>query len=275
LPIVLFVHGDEVWNDPQHRSMRWYEPWMLKSVSTVAAVSDYTIRRMAKEFRLPLARFRLFPNAVDALEDSQQAVPIVNSVRDPMVLTVTRLGVGDREKNVDTVIRAFAKLQDRMPNATYEIIGDGCLRPELEALALKLGVADRVKFRGQVDDHALDDAYRRASVFVLPSSKEGFGIVYLEAWQRSVPVICADEGAPTGIISDGVDGLFVRRDDVSGLERKLFQLLTDERLRAKLGEQGRAKVQSKYLDKHFGLRLKSLITESVQQCDAVCTDRVA
>ena len=266
LPIVLFVHGDEVWNDPKHRLMRWYEPWILKSVSLIAAVSNFTIQRMSAEFKVPLARFRLFPNAVDELETVSP-----RETTSPVVLTVTRLGIGDREKNVDKVIRAFAMLKGRVPNAVYEIIGDGCLRPELEKLASQLGIADRVRFLGRISDCELNEALKRASLFVLPSSKEGFGIVYLEAWQRGIPVICGADGAPSEIISDGIDGFVVNSDALGALEERMYQLLTDNDLNRQFGNQGIAKVQSKYLDCHFGSRLKAILMDSgASECN-ICS----
>ena len=68
-----------------------------------------------------------------------------------------------------------------------EIVGDGVLRPGLESLAAQIGVERSVRFLGRLADEDLKNAYARASVFAMPSSKEGFGIVYLEAWQFGLP----------------------------------------------------------------------------------------
>jgi phosphatidylinositol alpha-1,6-mannosyltransferase len=245
LPILLFVHGDEVWNDPRiSHEKRWFEPWFLRVVTKIASVSAYTAETMGREFHVRPAKFSLLPNAVDPLK----SLPDANIREEATILTVTRLETGDREKNVGQMIRAVAKLKHTIPGLKYEIAGDGALRPELETLASDLGVSDCVKFLGLITDAELDAAYARATVFALPSSKEGFGIVYLEAWQRGLPVVCASKGAPKEIVADGVDGFVVDPGDVSMLADKLNLLLSRPELAAAMGESGRRKVEAKYLD---------------------------
>jgi glycosyltransferase involved in cell wall biosynthesis len=167
----------------------------------------------------------------------------------------------EREKNVHEMIAAVALLKGRLPNVKYEIIGGGPLRPELEALAEKLGVADSVKFLGQVGDNELQEAYGRASVFAMPSNKEGFGIVYLEAWQFGRPVICSVHGAASEIVADGVDGFVVDPADVKALADRLYTLLTQPDLAKAMGERGRLKVEQKYLNANFRVHLDKILDE--------------
>jgi phosphatidylinositol alpha-1,6-mannosyltransferase len=259
LPILLFVHGDEVWNDPAiSRGKRWFEPWFLRAVTKIASVSAYTAETMGREFHVLPAKFSLLPNAVDPLK----SLPDTKNIREEAtILTVTRLETGDREKNVGQMIRAVAKLKHTIPGLKYEIAGDGALRPELETLASDLGAADRVKFLGLITDAELDAAYARATVFALPSSKEGFGIVYLEAWQRGLPVICASKGAPKEIVADGVDGFVADPGDVAMLADRLNLLLSQPDLAKAMGESGRRKVEAKYLDTAFRQNLDRLIDD--------------
>ena len=256
LPILLFVHGDEVWNQAEHRRMRFYEPWMLRAVTRIAAVSEYTARRMASAFGAPASKFMLFPNAVDTI-----AINSRKTEGPRKLLTVSRLGPRDKEKNVDKVLHAFSQLKAEFPDLVYEIIGDGVWRSELESLARHLGVEDRVQFRGKVDDDQLHNAYNCADIFVLPSSKEGFGIVYLEAWQRELPVICSREGASSEIIADGVDGFAVDPNDIDTLAERLRVLLLDRDAARAFGQRGRRKVEERYLDSAFNSRMRSLMTE--------------
>ena len=172
-----------------------------------------------------------------------------------------RLGAADREKNVAEIIRAVAKLRQSLPGLTYEIAGDGPLQPELEALAKELGAGDIVKFLGFITDGELDKAYARASVFALPSAKEGFGIVYLEAWQRGLPVICSSEGASKEIVEDGVDGFVVDPADVSILADRLHLLLSQPGRAKAMGERGRRKVEANYLNPVFKANLGRLIDD--------------
>jgi phosphatidylinositol alpha-1,6-mannosyltransferase len=257
LPIVLFIHGCEVWNTHAPRKRRFFEAWFVGALTRVASVSRFSAESMEREFHVAPDKFRFLPNAVDAL----QGRPVAAAPWPPTILTVARLGAREREKNVHEMIAAVAILRERLPDVKYEIIGGGPLRPELEALAKKLGVADSVTFFGQVDDRELREAYGRAAVFAMPSNKEGFGIVYLEAWQFGRPVICSMHGAASEIVADGVDGFVVDPADVKALADRLYILLTQPDLAKAMGERGRLKVEQKYLDANFRLHLDKILDE--------------
>lgn len=256
LKTVLFVHGDDVWNEPHCRKRRAYEPWMLRSIDRIASVSGYTASIMAREFDVPADKFTLLPNAVDELPP-----PPTSPATSDTLLVVSRIGAGDRRKHVDAVIRAFARIAPRRPSARLEIVGRGMLLDELKSLATREGVADRTSFLGAVSDEELKSAYDRSTAFVLPSSKEGFGIVYIEAWQRGVPVICGARGASREIITEGVDGYAVDNDDIEGLASRMDELLADPVKARAMGLAGRDKVQKKYLDQHFRERLLRILLD--------------
>jgi len=259
LPIVLFVHGCEVWNGYGPRKKRFYEVWLVGALTRIASVSRFTAESMGREFQVAPDKFRCLPNAVDALDgDGDEIAP---SPPSSTILTVARLGSGEREKNVHEVIAAVAILKARLPGVKYEIIGGGSLRPELEALAKKLGVADAVTFLGQVDDNEVRAAYGRAAVFAMPSNKEGFGIVYLEAWQFGKPVICSMHGAASEVVADGVDGFVVDPANAEALADRLYVLLTQPDLANAMGERGRLKVEQKYLNANFRVHLDKILDE--------------
>jgi glycosyltransferase involved in cell wall biosynthesis len=256
LRVVLFVHGIEVWGGPGRHRRRWYEPLLLRlAVDHVIAVSNYTADIMAARFAFPRQRIAVLPNAVDPLPVTATAER--NGA--PVVLVVARLDLLDRAKNVDQVIRAVAALAQEVPAIRLEIVGDGELRAELERLTHELGVERSVDFLGRVDDAALDAAYRRACVFALPSAKEGFGIVYLEAWQRGLPVIGAAAGGVPEVVSSGEDGLLVSPGDLDGLIEALRALLSDPARARRYAEAGMRQVESRYLHRHFEARLSGLL----------------
>jgi phosphatidylinositol alpha-1,6-mannosyltransferase len=255
LPILLFVHGDEVWNI--QRQKRFYETWFVRALTQIASVSQFTAGVMAREFNIPLTKFVLLPNAVDRLT----AAPEAPRRQTQTILTVTRLGEDDRAKNVDKMVRAVAALRQRLPGVKYDIIGDGALAPELKRLVKDLGADDIIRFHGQVGDAELHAAYARASVFAMPSNKEGFGIVYLEAWQRGLPVICSSFGASSEIVADGLDGFVVDPDDLEALVERLYLLLSQHEIANDMGERGRQKVEQKYLNSNFRANLDQILAE--------------
>ncbi|WP_102227050.1 glycosyltransferase family 4 protein [Acidimangrovimonas sediminis] len=255
LKLVMFVHGAEAWDDPIYRVKRRYEPFMLRSVDRIASVSDYTARIMAMKFDVPPSKFALFPNTVDGPVDTART-----PAEAPRILAVSRMAGHDRAKHLDTLIRAMAELPTELAGARLDIIGDGVLRPELETLCAELGQSHRITFHGRVDDAALLAAYEGARVFALPSAKEGFGIVYLEAWRYALPVICSTRGASTEIVTDGLDGYAVDPTDHALLARRLAALLGDYDLARRLGQAGARKLAEHYLRPNLEANLGDLLT---------------
>lgn len=254
--VILFAHGIEVWNDDRYRKMKAYEPWLLdRTVDSVAIVSRYSREIMAKEFQLSAGRFTIFPNAVD-IKPVQKRTEERDSAN---VLVVSRLEAGEAEKHVDKVIRAFSIVLNSHPTAVLNIVGSGEMQPTLQELASKLNITDSVVFLGSVDDATLDDAYCSASVFALPSSKEGFGIVYLEAWMRGVPVIASCFGAGGEVVSNGKDGFTIDPNDVGALADRLVTLISDRELANKFADAGLQKIRDKYSGTAFAERLNAIV----------------
>lgn len=250
--IILFAHGIEIWGDPAYRAPRWWERHVLReAIDGIAIVSRFSQRRMAAAFGVDERRFVLFPNAVD-LADPEPRPPIAAG---KTILAVARLGAGEREKHVDKLVRALPAL----PDARLVVIGDGPLRGALRDYAAALGVGDRVALPGWVDDAALAHAYAAARVFALPSSKEGFGIVYLEAWARGLPVVGSRFGAAAEVIEEGVDGFTVDPEDVPALATALRRLLDDPALARRMGAAGYRKVEGQYSAAAFTQNLAALL----------------
>jgi glycosyltransferase involved in cell wall biosynthesis len=249
LPILMFAHGIEVWGDEGARPVRLHHRVLMRlAVSRVACVSSFTAAKLQRAFRYPARRVRLLPNAVDALP----AVPgRADTAGAATVLVVTRLSASEPYKNVDKVILAAAQLAAAFPSLRLDIVGDGDARPVLVALADAQGIADRVRFLGRVSDEELAAAYARASVLALPSTGEGFGIAYLEAWQRGLPVIGSTEGAAPEVIEHGRDGLLVEAVDIGALARAIETLLREPALARRLGEAGLAKTKTVYAGEAF------------------------
>ena len=257
--VILFAHGIEVWGDPAYRAARRWEPALLRRVvDRVAVVSRYSLGLMARAFHVAEERFTLFPNAVDL------GPPLLRSPGASTILAVTRLGAGEREKNVDKLVWALPQVLRHLPHARLVVIGDGALREELQELARTLGIGDSIDLPGAVDRDVLERAYATAAVFALPSSKEGFGIVYLEAWANGLPVIGSRFGAAGEVIDDGVDGITVDPADAPSLADALVRLLRDPERAAKMGAAGRAKVERLYSGEAFVANLGALLTDTMR-----------
>jgi phosphatidylinositol alpha-1,6-mannosyltransferase len=167
----------------------------------------------------------------------------------PTVLTIARLA--DRYKGHDVLVRALATVRERVPDVEWVVVGDGPLRPELEALARSHGVAGSVRFLGAVGDEERDVWRRRASLLAMPSrlpgagrAGEGFGIVYLEAGAFGKPVVAGNVAGALDAVLDGESGVLVDPTDAVAVARAITTLLTDEPLAARLGAAGALRARS-------------------------------
>ncbi len=172
----------------------------LRRAAEVWPVSDYTARVVQRLHGVPTARTRVIKNCLDSFWSPGRSAP---SPEAHFALAVSRLGKGDRYKGLDVTIRAFARLPASLGPVELMVVGDGEDRARLEALAAASGA--RVRFLGPVSDERLQELYGSCAFFVLPSSKEGFGLVYLEAMAAGRAVVAASATAVPEIVSDGVD----------------------------------------------------------------------
>ena len=268
-PWWLQIHGVDAW-DPPGRLVRA----AVARANLVTAVSRYTRQRFLSWAKLAPEKVRILPNVLDPrFTPGAKPVHLLQRYRlegRRILLTVGRISRHDRAKGHDRVIRALPALRTRFPDLAYAIAGDGDGRARLEALAREHGVADIVHFLGRVPDDELVDHYRMTDVFVMPSTKEGFGIVFLEAMACGIPAIGGDsDGSPDPLsgtklgravppekvadaIADVIENL--PRDDPSSTRCSLWyravccaacrsdRLLHDRTMSASLGDRARSAV---------------------------------
>jgi glycosyltransferase involved in cell wall biosynthesis len=134
------------------------------------------------------------------------------------------LGRLDEEKYIHEAIEALVRLQDL--DAKLVIIGDGEVRPKLEARARELGVADRVRFTGRISDEQLRRELTHASVFAMPSRAELQSISTMEALASALPVVAADAMALPHLVHPGVNGYLYEPGDVEAFAGHLRTILT-------------------------------------------------
>jgi len=143
------------------------------------------------------------------------------------------------------LLRAFAEARRELPELQLEIAGRGPLEPALKALVRELGIADSVHFLGHVNP--IQAAIERAAMVVVPSMGEGFGMVALEAMERARPVIAAAVGGLGELVRDGETGLLVAPADPAPLRDAIVTLAGDRELAGSMGEAGRRRALSRFL----------------------------
>ncbi|NKQ56262.1 glycosyltransferase family 4 protein [Amycolatopsis sp. K13G38] len=157
----------------------------------------------------------------------------------PDVPTIAFVGRLDAEKRLDEVIRALPGVP-----AQFVLAGRGVRRFELERLAHRTGVADRVFFLGYVPDAQLPLVYAAADVFVMPGIAELQSIATLEAMASGLPVVAADAVALPHLVRPGENGFLFTSGDVDGLAAALNRVLSSEHERARMAEASHAMARS-------------------------------
>jgi glycosyltransferase involved in cell wall biosynthesis len=159
------------------------------------------------------------------------------------------------------LLRAFAEARRRLPDLELEIAGRGPLEPALRALTHELGIADAVRFIGYVAP--VQKAIERAAVVVVPSMGEGFGMVALEAMERSRPVIAASIGGLGELVEDGVTGLLVPPGEAEALRDAILRVGGDLALARRMGGAGRRRALASFLQQRCTDRTEILYRAAV------------
>lgn len=203
LPLWLQVHGLDAWGRPAAPVRAGAE-----YASLVTSVSRFTKAKMVENWwgADPLA-IRVLPNTYGAeFEPGPKPAEIIERhglAGHKVIMTVCRLSWADRYKGLDLVISSFANVLERHPDAVYLIVGGGNDMERLQRAAETFGVAGSVRFAGHVPAESLPAYYRAAEVFIMPSTKEGFGIVFLEAAASGCRVIAGDRDGSIDAAADG------------------------------------------------------------------------
>jgi glycosyltransferase involved in cell wall biosynthesis len=165
------------------------------------------------------------------------------------------------EKGQTVLLEAIAELTRRGHDLTATIAGEGALKPELEKMAERLRLGDRIEFPGAVGQHQLRDLYEEAAVFCLPSFGEGVPIVLMEAMAMEVPPVSTRIAGIPELIEHERGGLLVPPGRADELADALESLLTDPAFYRRLATGGRAKVIEEFDTRRSAEQLLAVFEE--------------
>jgi phosphatidylinositol alpha-1,6-mannosyltransferase len=242
--VVTVLMGIEAWV-----RLRPLERRVIQRGWKVAAISTHTAGR----FRA--ANPALSDMPITVCRPGAPALPAAapQQMHGRYALIVGRMNSRERYKGHDTLIDVWPIVRRDVPDARLVIAGEG---DDVERLRAQAGKG--VEFVGRVDEQRLAALYRDATFFVMPSTDEGFGLVYLEAMRASTPCIAA-RGAAEEIISDGHDGLIVDAHDRDALVAAMVRLFVDPGTRARMAEAARARVDGEFGQEALGRRVRSVL----------------
>jgi phosphatidylinositol alpha-1,6-mannosyltransferase len=249
--LVTVLMGIEAW-----APLRSLERRALQRAWKVAAISTYT----ASRFRTANPALADLPITVcrPGAPPLPSAAP--DTITGPYALIVGRMNSRERYKGHDTLIDVWPTVRRSVPDARLIIAGDG---DDADRLRAQAGVG--VELVGRVDDRRLAALYRDAAFFVMPSTDEGFGLVYLEAMRASTPCIAA-RGAAEEIITDGRDGVIVDASDRDSLVAAMVRLFVDPDTRARMATAAVQRVESEFGQAALDRRVRSVLELGDASC---------
>lgn len=232
--IILFAHGIEVW--------RYLPRWKRKVLKriTIWAVSDYTAKTLILDHQVPAKNVSILNNCLDPFlkpiaELSKPQFLLQRyglKPNQPVIFTLSRLVSTELYKGYDLVTQTIPSLLTKFPDLTYLIAGksDEQEKKRMEDLIAAHKLQKNVKLLGFIDDKELEAHFTLADVFVMPSRKEGFGIVFIEAAACGCPVVAGNQDGSVDALLKGKLGELVNPCDVEEIEMAIGNLLAKPRL---------------------------------------------
>jgi glycosyltransferase involved in cell wall biosynthesis len=213
-------------------------------VDRVVAVSPAVAELTRREHGIRPGRLVTIENGVDVEAFQPDGQPRAEARRELGLLddeiAVGVIGHLSPVKGHADFLRAAAQVYAQEPRARFVLVGDGPLRPALEALAASLALGPRVVFAGTRAD--MPRVLSALDVVAVPSHSEGMSNALLEAMAMALPVVATRVGGNPDVVRDGVTGRLVAPRDSEALARALTELVKDPAARQSLGQAARRHV---------------------------------
>ena len=226
IPYWVFVYGIEVWDLKSRSKIK-----ALHGATKIICISNYTRDRLIKEQNLSPDQFAPLPVTFHTHRYSIAGKPEFLLQRygltqdQPVILTVARLSDTERYKGYDRILEALPTIRQFLPTVHYLLVGKGNDMPRIQAMVDELGLGGCVTLTGFIPDEELTAHYQLCDVFAMPSKKEGFGIVYLEALACGKPTLGGNQDGALDALCRGDLGALVDPDDVQAIAHTLVEIL--------------------------------------------------
>lgn len=243
LPIARLINTRHGMGAAQPRSRgEWLYRRAMRRTDTVAAVCEAARARFSQQGVSPRGRLLSVPNGIridrfSPATEERRAALCSDLGLAPGTRIIGTVGRLNPVKDQATLLRAFARLHDEFADTALVLVGDGALRPALEAQAAALGIVHAVRFLGDRSD--VRELLQGFDIFALSSLSEGYSMALLEASASGLPIVATDVGGNREIVVDGRNGRLVppARDDA--LAEAFATLLRDPAGAVAMGRAGR------------------------------------
>ena len=252
IKVVITIHDLIPWKFPNYtpRARKTKFNWLFKLIlkraarraDKIIAVSHNTARDICECLGVPAEKIKVVYNSIGPEYFAPLDIADNTNARDPdksLNDYIIFVGRADPYKNLAGLVRAYQQLVKKY-NITHKLLVVGELDPrypEVPELVNEMGLEEKVIFYGYVEQKELMNLYRRASVLVMPSLYEGFGLPVLEAMVCGIPVIISDTPSLVEIAKD--NALAVNPRDINKLAGAIYKIISDKDFAGKLAEKGK------------------------------------
>ena len=230
----LVAHGIEVW-----QPLSFWQTAFLNLSDKVLCVSNFTKQKMLGLHDCNPGKFVVLNNAIDpfmklplAFAKPERLISQYNLTKNNLVIyTLTRLANSEQYKGHDQVIKVISKIKAKFPGIKYILSGQYDIAEEnrIKTLISAACVENDVILTGFIDEKDIPDYFLLADIFILPSKKEGFGIVFIEALACGLPVICGNADGSIDAIRNGELGQAIDADNLDEIEVAISNMLATPR----------------------------------------------
>lgn len=265
LPITLItsVHGADVFPDGRliGRSSRRFR-FLLASSDRIVAPSRQFQNDFLTAFPELSPKTIFIHNGVNLAEMKALDTNDTRYSSAPYVLCISGY---KEQKAIDVLVRAFGEVHEKNPSIRLIVAGGGDLRPQLEALAISLGINEQIELLGPQGRAEVARLLRGCEVFVLPSRFETFGIAILEAMAHEKPIVATTVGGIPEIIENGKNGILVQPDNPSALAEAITLVLQNQDLKRSIAREGYVTVRKHFCSEHTGSAYEAVFADQLRR----------
>ncbi len=241
LKIILITHGIEVWY-----TLPSIKRKLLRNCDLVLAVSNFTKNKIIERHGIEDEKIQILHNTIDpylVVPDKfekpkylLERYQVNENVK--IILTVTRITKQDQYKGYDLVLECLPELMNADENFLYLLVGkiDFEEKVRLNKKIADLKISEKVRLIGYVEESELIDHYQLADIFILPSKKEGFGIVFIEALTYGLSVIAGNQDGSVDALKNGELGSLIDPGNISEIRKTILKYINEKQLKNKYSE---------------------------------------
>ncbi len=233
--IILMAHGIEVWKPLSKR-----RAMMIGVCDKIVSVSSFTKDKIIALHQLPKEKCLVLNNCIDpflqrpSIKKRSPKLMQRYSIDENniVLLTLTRLSARDRYKGYGYVLESLVEIINDYKNIKYILAGgyEDAEKMYIDDIVAKFGLQDNVIITGFLVEEELAEHFALADIYVMPSVKEGFGIVFVEAMYYGTPVIAGNADGSTDALLQGKLGLLIEPDNTKAITEALQKMIANRKI---------------------------------------------